>query len=335
MSSRRVSVIMAVHNGGVYLRDAVNSILAQTMKDFEFIIIDDGSTDVTPLLLREYEVLDHRIRLFRLDKNKGLTHCLNMGLRLSMGKYIARMDADDISLPNRFSDQIDYLDNHPEVEVLGTGFSIIDEHGEEVHSYVYSGDPSFLRWSFVLYNPIAHSSVMMRSSGLNRWGGYDDGLIRAQDYDLWWRISVEGNISNLQKTCLLIRSHSSQVSRQHHGEQEEFLQRIKQRHLEAALERQISLGAIAALGGVRMTAANAAEAGDVLIDYCFYCSTGAALPIQFKISWQAVKKTFLRLAPHAFSPVVLGVWGRFCLLLLRMFSVLIRMPFYSFAQKKG
>src|SRR4051812_26679567 len=124
-ASPTVSVLMAVYNGEQYLREAVNSILSQTFKDFEFIIIDDGSTDRSPELLASYARADSRVKLISRP-NKGLTKSLNEGLHAARGEFVARMDGDDISLPERFERQVSYLREHPEVVLVGSRVEFID-----------------------------------------------------------------------------------------------------------------------------------------------------------------------------------------------------------------
>ncbi len=128
----RVSVLMSVYNGERFLRDSVESILGQTFTDFEFLILDDGSTDSTCEILEEYANKDARIVLVRNDRNLGLTRSLNKGLRLVRGEYLARQDADDISLPKRLEMQVKFLDAHPEVGVVGSALEIIDENGNTI-----------------------------------------------------------------------------------------------------------------------------------------------------------------------------------------------------------
>ena len=132
MLKPKVSVVMAVYNGEQYLQEAIESILSQTFSDFEFIIVDDASTDCTPEIVQNYAKYDKRIRLMRNKRNLGLTKSLNRGLNVSQGIYIARQDADDLSLPKRLELQVHFLDDHIEIGALGAGVEIVDEKGSSL-----------------------------------------------------------------------------------------------------------------------------------------------------------------------------------------------------------
>ena len=209
MKSPTVSVLMSVYNGERYLTEAVDSILGQTFADFEFIIINDGSTDSTADILRSYK--DSRIRIFE-QSNIGLTPSLNRGIALAQGEYIARMDDDDISMPDRLAREADFLDAHPEVGVVGTGCLIRDEikGAEREHSVPISDQE--LRCSLVKGNPFIHSSVMMRKSVLEAVGGYDESYLFAQDYALWVQLAVQTQMANLPEVLVIHREHRESVS---------------------------------------------------------------------------------------------------------------------------
>jgi glycosyltransferase involved in cell wall biosynthesis len=145
----RISVVMSVYNGEKYLRQAIESILQQTYTDFEFIIIDDGSTDSSREIIQSYD--DKRIRLVINEQNIGLTKSLNKGIRLAKGEFIARMDADDISLPQRFEKQVAYLDSHPEVGVLGTYANIIDHRGKIINNIIFPTEHETILWTMLLF----------------------------------------------------------------------------------------------------------------------------------------------------------------------------------------
>lgn len=209
----KVSVLMAVHNGEKYIRQAVESILSQTFSDFEFIIVDDGSSDETVSLLDEYVAIDERIVLVRNEVNIGLTRSLNYGLGLARGEFIARMDADDISLPDRFLEQVEYLSLHPEVGVLGTFFRIIDANGSFVSDiYSFPADSGFIKWSFFFYNPIVHPSVMVRRQIVDSVGGYDPRVLRSQDKDLWVRLFWKTQFGNIPQALVHLRKHNTNIS---------------------------------------------------------------------------------------------------------------------------
>src|SRR5947209_7771425 len=156
----RLSVVMPVYNAASVVREAIESILNQTFSDFEFIIVDDGSTDDSGKILREYAGRDDRIRLYT-QENHGLVASLNRYCRLANGRYIARMDADDISLPRRFEKQFHFLEAHPEVGILGTWIQDIDENGAPRTAWPVPTDPAVIQWFLMFGNCIAHPSVMV------------------------------------------------------------------------------------------------------------------------------------------------------------------------------
>jgi len=239
MSAPKVSVIMSVYNGERYLREAVESILNQTFRDLEFIIIDDGSTDGTADVLRSYN--DPRIVLLTNTDNIGLTASLNRGLGAARGKYIARMDADDISLPKRLERQIAYLDTHPEVGLLGTWVEVIDEWGERLFTLQGSTDSLRLKWLLLVgQNLLTHSATMYRRSLVERLGGYHPGRY-SQDYELWSRMSFETQIAQLPEILLRWRNHSEGISTQHLEQQWETTAQIMQRTHSRMLQRDVSI----------------------------------------------------------------------------------------------
>ncbi len=177
---------MSVYNGEEYLREAIDSILNQTFGDFEFLIINDGSTDSTAEILQSCQ--DPRIRIINNEKNIGLTKSLNKGLKLAKGEYVARMDADDISMPGRLQKQVEMLEQKLNLGIVGTRDCVIDEKGNiksEARNY---GNPLILRWKLLFNNVFTHSSVMMRKKAYEDSGGYNPEFEASQDYDLWSRI---------------------------------------------------------------------------------------------------------------------------------------------------
>lgn len=184
-----VSVVMSIYNGERFLREAVESILSQSFTNFEFIIVDDGSTDHTWQVLTGYAARDARIVLARNEGNIGLTRSLNRGLALARGEYIARQDADDFSLPERLSSQIKFLEEHPEVGAVGSAVRLLDQRGRVVFDAYSPTDHETLCAYLLLDNCLCHTTLVVRSNLLKKLGGYDPELPYAQDYDLWWRLS--------------------------------------------------------------------------------------------------------------------------------------------------
>jgi glycosyltransferase involved in cell wall biosynthesis len=196
---------MAARNAGERGREAVRSILEQTYRDLELIVVDDGSADDTPRILSEWAMQDDRIRFYRNERSMGLAHCLNRCTSEAKGEYLARMDADDVSLPSRLEKQVQYLDAHPEVDILGTAAFRVDNDGKIVGKMGIDTDHRQMASRIYLRNPFVHPTVMTRKSVFERLGGYDESLLRGQDYDLWLRASSVCRFANLPEPLLLYR----------------------------------------------------------------------------------------------------------------------------------
>lgn len=212
--------MLPVKNGLPYVKEAVLSLLNQRFGDFSLLVIDDESTDGTADELAKLAGNDARITLAQAT-GKGLVDALNQGLAWSKSPFLARMDADDISLPTRFEDQLTYLDRHPEVEVVGSCVQMIDASGHLLPDLTaYPTSPEDLRRHlFANQNPIAHPTVMMRSEKIKSLGGYRSPMKSAEDFDLWLRIAECGDIANLPSRLLQYRVHDRQVSEAHRLEQ--------------------------------------------------------------------------------------------------------------------
>jgi glycosyltransferase involved in cell wall biosynthesis len=206
-----VTVLMAVYNGERYLREAVESTLNQTFRDFEFLIIDDGSTDGTANMLRGFSEADSRVKVHS-QENIGQVPTLNRGLKLAAGRYVARMDADDISLPERLALQVEAVEANPRLGVVGTSAVVIDEDGRRiVERPALSGDRDIRAW-FQRGNCMMHPTVMIRRKAIEDVGGYRPAFAPAEDYDLWLRISEKWELNNLPQSLLHYRMHGGQLS---------------------------------------------------------------------------------------------------------------------------
>ncbi|MFF2018534.1 glycosyltransferase family 2 protein [Paenibacillus sp. NPDC058177] len=218
----KITVLMSAYNTRPYIKNAVESILNQTCRDFEFLIIDDCSTDGTLEYLQSLE--DPRIRLITHDSNKGLVYCLNEGLDLSTGEYIARMDSDDISAPHRFERQLRYMEDHPEVGVLGT-FITLFHNGELVSKPTSHED---IRCWQLFYCCVGHPTVFMRSSVLKEHDiHYNPSFTHAEDYEFWSRLSELTRIENLPEYLFSYRVHEGQISTQQHLAQRLTADRVR------------------------------------------------------------------------------------------------------------
>lgn len=206
-----ITVLMAVYNGERYLRQAVDSILAQTWEDFEFIIVNDGSTDSTPEILESYT--DKRI-LVTHTPNQGLTRALSLGVKLARGEFLARMDADDISLPHRLALQKQYMDRYSSAVMVHGLVDRIDSSGRTIMRKAGNEDPDLVtRWYLVWQNRIYHSTAMIRKEILDRNGlNYRIQLRRTQDYDLWCKLSHLGGIVAVPQVIVCHRIHTQSIS---------------------------------------------------------------------------------------------------------------------------
>jgi len=194
--------LMSVYNGEKYLRAAVDSILKQTFKDFEFIIINDGSTDRTREILESYQ--DERIVLIH-QENKGLTRALNKGLSLAKGEFIARMDADDSCKPERLEKQVAFLRENPEVVLLGSNCFNVDGDGDIIGQIDLPADGVQIKWNLLFHNCLRHSTVIFRRKEVKNLGGYKSTICYAQDYDLWLRIAERYPIACLKDPFIYYR----------------------------------------------------------------------------------------------------------------------------------
>ncbi len=215
MHKPRVSILMPVYNGASFLHQAIDSVLAQTYLDFELVIVDDGSTDQTPQILFSYN--DPRIRLIQVSR-LGLTAALNRGLEECRGELIARMDADDVAFPVRLKEQVDFLDSHPEIEILCSDAVLIDEKGRRVGEHrMGKMDRETLsaafRFELLYFKPIIHPSVIMRRIVCDRLLGYRDFSCN-EDFDFWIRANEKFAFAAIDKPLLAYRMHSSGLSRE-------------------------------------------------------------------------------------------------------------------------
>lgn len=220
----KVTILMPVYNGETYLKQAIESILNQTFKDFEFLIINDGSTDKSVEIIESYH--NPRIRLIHNKKNLGVVASLNKGIELTQGEYIARMDCDDISLPQRFEKQVIFMENHPEIGVCGTAFKIIDQKGNLISLNKFPVGPWLIKWLLHFFCPLAHPTVIMRTSLVKRAGGYNIRAIHCEDYDLWIRLSSITELTNLNNILLNLRKHEQNISTIFLREQQDNVARI-------------------------------------------------------------------------------------------------------------
>lgn len=223
-----VSVLMPVYNGEAYLCEAIESILNQTFHNLEFIIINDGSTDGTAAILNDYREKDTRIRLY-YQENQGIIRALNRGLELALGTYIARMDADDISVPHRLSRQVAFMESNPRVGVCGTWVELI---GSSSHRVKFSRDDATLRCKLLFHNTLAHPSVILRREVFEQSGlCYNPEYTHSEDYDLWVQAARVTELANIPEVLLHYRVHLCQVGSVHREVQWDNTRRIHRAQL--------------------------------------------------------------------------------------------------------
>ena len=203
MKSPKISVLMPVYNAEKFLKEAIDSILNQTFKDFEFLIINDASTDNSKKISLFYK--DPRIKYFENKKNLGVAKTLNKGLRLAKGKYIARMDADDISLPNRFKLQYEKLKIDRNLVIIFSDFDWVNEKGNYHSTYRLASSPEEIFYELQFRNCLGHPTVIFNKEIIvNEFGGYDEKY-EAEDNDLWLRVSKKYKIVKLNKVLMKVR----------------------------------------------------------------------------------------------------------------------------------
>lgn len=204
-----VSVLMPVYKTAPYLRETMDSMLAQTFKDFELIVLDDCSPDNAEEILNTYD--DPRIVRYKGEKNAGLSNVLNVGIELARGKYIARMDSDDISLPNRLQIQVGYLETHPDVDLVSVGMRLF---GAKEGTWIREINPEKVKIEALFHSPVLHASSVWRKDTFEKQGlRFRQEMVPAEDYDLWTRAMLKGlKLVNLPEVLYEYRIHEAQAT---------------------------------------------------------------------------------------------------------------------------
>ena len=217
-----VSVVMAVFNGAEYIRESLHSILNQTFQDFELIIVDDASTDNTVNIIKEYK--DDRIVLICNDENLKLPKSLNKGIKSAKGKYIIRMDADDICMPNRFVKQVSFMEENPDIAASSGNYYTIDERGRikrkfglKIRSWRLTG--KMLNKYALIPSPLVHPAAIIRKEIFDKGIMYNEEYTSAQDYELWLNIHRLYKLGNISDVILKYRIHKKSISISKRGKQ--------------------------------------------------------------------------------------------------------------------
>lgn len=200
-----ISVVMPIYNGEKNLRKAIESILHQSFKNFEFIIVNDGSVDETEEITKSYD--DSRVVYIKNNANLGLAKSFNIGIKAARGQFLARMDADDISAPDRFKKQLSFLKNHPDIDIVGSSVIIVDKDGnrlKKINRPLYHMD---IKWQSLFSTPIFHPTVMARVNILKN-NLYDESLSNSEDYELWSRLlfKTDTHFANIREPLLFYRT---------------------------------------------------------------------------------------------------------------------------------
>ena len=223
-----VSVIMATYNEPPdMVASAIDSILNQTYKNFELLIFDD-STNSDTITCIDKKAQDFRVRVYRYEQRKGFVEALNEGLRLAEGKFIARMDGDDFSLPERLEKEVDFLEKHPEVSIVGGQMDIMDENSVVVSHRSYPTNGIKLWWFSCFRNPVAHPTIMMRREIIERGYYYNERLKMSEDLDLWLRLMNDGyKIENVKDTVLRYRVQSNFNDKRISQKQRDYMANVR------------------------------------------------------------------------------------------------------------
>lgn len=212
-----VTVLMSCYNGEKWLSESIESILSQTFKNFEFLIIDDGSRDRSLQIMKEYEKKDPRIHV-ESKKNSGLPDSLNFGLQKAKGTWIARLDADDIAEPNRLQKQYDLAMSDPQLILIGSAFLETDQHGHTGKIQYYPAGHKKLKKNLLTKRRFfAHSSSLYHKETVLKAGGYRPRIKKSEDYDLWLRISEMGKMAAIKEPLVRFRTHPDQISHEDSG----------------------------------------------------------------------------------------------------------------------
>jgi glycosyltransferase involved in cell wall biosynthesis len=234
----RVSVITCVYNAERFVRSAIESILSQSFEDFEYLLVDDSSTDSSLEILRSY-LYDPRVRVLEMDHRCGPYAAANVALVQVRGEYVARLDADDVALPHRLALQTEFLGERPEVGLVGTAYQWFDERdGKRRQFEPFIEECLELRWALLFWNPIGHSTAMYRRSLVERLGHYGDGW-HSQDYDLWLRMSRVAQLAQLRTVTVYSRMAETGLTLAQSAAQRSAAGRVSRRALSGLLKRPV------------------------------------------------------------------------------------------------
>lgn len=211
MSTPKISIIMPAYNAEKYIKEAVDSILNQTFKDFELIIVNDGSTDSTKTIIESY--IDPRIKIITHKTNQGIYSSRSDGLKAAQGEFIAVLDSDDIAMKNRLEEQSNFMIKNPDIAVVGSWMEVIDVDSGDTYTLKPECDPVIIKWMHILKNQILNSASFFRKDIVDKIGYYKKEYEYAEDYDLWSRISRRYKMANIPKVLVKYRIRKKSVTR--------------------------------------------------------------------------------------------------------------------------
>lgn len=291
-----VTVFMPAFNAKQHIAESMESVLAQTMGDFELLIVDDGSTDGTVDVVTTFS--DSRVRLERMARNSGVGAVANRGLKLARGRFLARLDSDDIMLPERLERQVGFMEEHPEVAVCGGAVEVFGE-GVENSVVPYPQSDSAIRCALLTRNPFAHSAVMFRLGALRGHEiMYDPGLRSCEDYDIFERLAAHCTLANLPDVLVRYRLHGAQLTEREPEQMSRGASALRRRFLERMLpgltDQQFAVHE-------KMAEAHGFIEPELLPDIEAWLRTLLGLPV-----------TVSRMEPYDLRPVISRKWLNVC-----------------------
>lgn len=239
-SAPLVSVMMIVNNGERFLIEALDSVFYQTFRDFEVIVVDDGSTDDTPKILSAYSSREPKLTVVTNQDKSGIPKSRNIACRQSRGKYLAVLDADDVSLPDRLKRQVLFLENNSDIAAVGSAGNLIDEDSAIQAKIAVPSVPAHVKWFLNFDNAFIHSSVMVRRDTAASYGFYSEDLPLAEDYDLFARMSLQCKLANLPEILVHYRTYGQNITLKKRAQLDQIAGQIAQRLISHHLGESIS-----------------------------------------------------------------------------------------------
>lgn len=210
-SMPKISILMSAYNSEKYIRESIESLLKQTCKDWELIVIDDHSRDSTARIVENYKEYDNRIILIKTKNNVGPEATKNIGLSIAKGKYIAILDSDDLATPHRLEVQYQYLEQNPQVSLVGSFVTTIDENNKPISAIKLPTDPDIIKFLLIYKNFFTHSSIMFKKEAIMHLGGYDDNFRNSGEYDIYSRLSHKSTLAMIPSPLVYYRIHNNSI----------------------------------------------------------------------------------------------------------------------------